>query len=185
MVSSGKRLTNQLPGRSPASSPDRLALSPAVIRQKNCNRFRGCLGERPAVLFFLITVARFAIETSRSIPVLAKLKERIQQWKKWSGRPDLNRGPHAPQACALPGCATPRPPRPGISAAYILLNGITCLRAASRNCAAHHASPAATCDLGARRAILPWRVPNVRSPRARRPRHFQAAPAGGASPLRS
>ena len=28
---------------------------------------------------------------------------------KWSGRPDLNRGPHAPQACALPGCATPRP----------------------------------------------------------------------------
>src|SRR6266403_5823573 len=30
------------------------------------------------------------------------------QKKKWSGRPDLNRGPHAPQACALPGCATPR-----------------------------------------------------------------------------
>src|SRR5437588_10763598 len=27
----------------------------------------------------------------------------------WSGRPDLNRRPHAPQACALPGCATPRP----------------------------------------------------------------------------
>ena len=26
----------------------------------------------------------------------------------WSGRPDLNRGPHAPQACALPDCATPR-----------------------------------------------------------------------------
>ena len=25
-----------------------------------------------------------------------------------SGRPDLNRRPHAPQACALPGCATPR-----------------------------------------------------------------------------
>jgi hypothetical protein len=30
------------------------------------------------------------------------------QEKKWSGRPDLNRRPHAPQACALPGCATPR-----------------------------------------------------------------------------
>ena len=28
--------------------------------------------------------------------------------EEWSGRPDLNRGPHAPQACALPGCATPR-----------------------------------------------------------------------------
>jgi hypothetical protein len=27
----------------------------------------------------------------------------------WSGWPDLNRRPHAPQACALPGCATPRP----------------------------------------------------------------------------
>ena len=28
--------------------------------------------------------------------------------KKWSGRVDLNHRPHAPQACALPGCATPR-----------------------------------------------------------------------------
>jgi hypothetical protein len=26
----------------------------------------------------------------------------------WSGRPDLNRGPPAPKAGALPGCATPR-----------------------------------------------------------------------------
>jgi nucleotidyltransferase substrate binding protein (TIGR01987 family) len=26
----------------------------------------------------------------------------------WSGRPDLNRRPLAPQASALPGCATPR-----------------------------------------------------------------------------
>ena len=26
----------------------------------------------------------------------------------WSGRVDLNHRPHAPQACALPGCATPR-----------------------------------------------------------------------------
>src|SRR5215213_7686679 len=25
-----------------------------------------------------------------------------------SGRPDLNRGPHRPERCALPGCATPR-----------------------------------------------------------------------------
>ena len=27
---------------------------------------------------------------------------------RWSGRPDLNRGPPAPKAGALPGCATPR-----------------------------------------------------------------------------
>ena len=26
----------------------------------------------------------------------------------WSGRSDLNRGPSAPKADALPGCATPR-----------------------------------------------------------------------------
>ena len=25
-----------------------------------------------------------------------------------SGRPDSNRGPHRPERCALPGCATPR-----------------------------------------------------------------------------
>lgn len=30
---------------------------------------------------------------------------------EWSGRADLNRRPHAPQACALPGCATSRPGR--------------------------------------------------------------------------
>jgi len=28
--------------------------------------------------------------------------------RNWSGRQDLNLRPHAPQACALPGCATPR-----------------------------------------------------------------------------
>ena len=26
----------------------------------------------------------------------------------WSGREDLNLRPHAPHACTLPGCATPR-----------------------------------------------------------------------------
>src|SRR5205085_11789291 len=31
---------------------------------------------------------------------------------KWSGRLDLNQRPHAPQACALPGCATSRLFRP-------------------------------------------------------------------------
>jgi hypothetical protein len=28
--------------------------------------------------------------------------------EEWSGRLDLNQRPHAPQACALPGCATSR-----------------------------------------------------------------------------
>src|SRR4051794_17056865 len=34
-----------------------------------------------------------------------------------SGRPDLNRGPHRPERCALPGCATPRR-APSIDRAY-------------------------------------------------------------------
>src|SRR5208337_4441939 len=68
---------------------------------KNCTRLRGCLGERSAVFFFLIAVARFAIETSRLNPVLGKLKERIQQWKNWSGRVDLNLRPPGPEPGAL------------------------------------------------------------------------------------
>src|ERR1700730_8935728 len=35
-----------------------------------------------------------------------KLKKTREMF--WSGRPDLNRGPPAPNAGALPGCATPR-----------------------------------------------------------------------------
>ncbi len=31
-----------------------------------------------------------------------------QAVSRQSGRPDLNRGPHRPERCALPGCATPR-----------------------------------------------------------------------------
>src|ERR1700749_3064384 len=34
------------------------------------------------------------------------LHKRLQRTS--SGRPDLNRGPHRPERCALPGCATPR-----------------------------------------------------------------------------
>jgi hypothetical protein len=37
----------------------------------------------------------------------ARLVPGVQE-KKWSGRLDLNQRPHAPQACALPGCATSR-----------------------------------------------------------------------------
>jgi hypothetical protein len=33
---------------------------------------------------------------------------RPSQTSNQSGRPDLNRGPHRPERCALPGCATPR-----------------------------------------------------------------------------
>jgi hypothetical protein len=32
----------------------------------------------------------------------------LLQKSQWSGRADLNRGPPAPKAGALPGCATPR-----------------------------------------------------------------------------
>ncbi len=34
----------------------------------------------------------------------------------WSGRRDSNSGPHPPQGCALPGCATSRKTAPSISA---------------------------------------------------------------------
>src|SRR5580698_3112159 len=37
------------------------------------------------------------------------LNSRKKGSQKWSGRLDLNQRPHAPQACALPGCATSRP----------------------------------------------------------------------------
>ena len=32
----------------------------------------------------------------------------LSQNKKWSGSRDSNPGPHAPKACALASCATPR-----------------------------------------------------------------------------
>jgi integrase len=35
-------------------------------------------------------------------------KPRVSRAFRSSGRPDLNRGPHRPERCALPGCATPR-----------------------------------------------------------------------------
>src|SRR6201987_1789937 len=41
-----------------------------------------------------------------------KLSSSLRGGKKWSGRLDLNQRPHAPQACALPGCATSRRPAP-------------------------------------------------------------------------
>src|SRR5271156_203181 len=41
----------------------------------------------------------------------SKLNEDRTPVQEWSGRLDLNQRPHAPQACALPGCATSRPLR--------------------------------------------------------------------------
>jgi hypothetical protein len=43
----------------------------------------------------------------------SRIAEHRSHWikrrkKVWSGRLDLNQRPHAPQACALPGCATSR-----------------------------------------------------------------------------
>lgn len=46
-----------------------------------------------------------------------KGRKRLSRIKSWSGRPDSNRGPLAPKASALPGCATPRQNRcqvPGV-----------------------------------------------------------------------
>ena len=39
-----------------------------------------------------------------------RINEFVQNGPKifWSGREDLNLRPHAPHACTLPGCATPR-----------------------------------------------------------------------------
>ena len=36
-------------------------------------------------------------------------RNEVNPAQKWSGRLDSNQRPHAPQACALPGCATSRP----------------------------------------------------------------------------
>src|SRR5215472_17799479 len=49
---------------------------------------------------------RIGDKSPRAELMLTPRKERIYRWSGW---PDLNRRPHAPQACALPGCATPRP----------------------------------------------------------------------------
>ena len=43
----------------------------------------------------------------RLIDEVNEVSENVDR-KKWSGRVDLNHRPHAPQACALPCCATPR-----------------------------------------------------------------------------
>ena len=43
----------------------------------------------------------------RSSPAATK-RPRVSGAFQKSGRPDLNRGPHRPERCALPGCATPR-----------------------------------------------------------------------------
>src|SRR3981189_2886373 len=70
---------------------------------------------------------------------------------EWSGRPDLNRGPHAPQACALPGCATPRlvilrEKSEGRLTATRLNKAITCVREGSRKRGENRANPKAFCD---------------------------------------
>ena len=36
------------------------------------------------------------------------LNTELRAFSIWSGRLDSNQRPHAPQACALPGCATSR-----------------------------------------------------------------------------
>ena len=47
--------------------------------------------------------------------ILRDRETKEEKNREWSGRLDLNQRPHAPQACALPGCATSRPNRPTTS----------------------------------------------------------------------
>ena len=51
---------------------------------------------------------RDGVRVDLSSEVIVPLRLRAERILNWSGWPDLNRRPHAPQACALPGCATPR-----------------------------------------------------------------------------
>ena len=72
-----------------AAAPDLSAVEGAPHRVSN----RGNLPPRLRVEFF----------------GLWEIWAKIPRNRKWSGRRDLNSGPFAPQANALPGCATPRP----------------------------------------------------------------------------
>src|ERR1700689_2012283 len=71
-----------------------------------------------------------------------------------SGRPDLNRGPHRPERCALPGCATPRIdpsiPQPSGAAPGALLRGAYLER-----------TPEATDGMGARSECATAPAPEV------------------------
>jgi hypothetical protein len=71
---------------------------------------------RNAVLVSSSGISRSSEFTKTSLFLVARSevdKMRPRKWatgiEKWSGRLDLNQRPHAPQACALPGCATSRP----------------------------------------------------------------------------
>ena len=51
------------------------------------------------------------IDAEKLIPVYRNPFDRVAEGVEsgdWSGRPDLNRGPLAPHASTLPGCATSR-----------------------------------------------------------------------------
>jgi hypothetical protein len=87
----------------------RLLLSPA----RHCRGGGACLGrtaspaaaKRYEVGMRMRPLERQKPRRSRaSVPSGRYASQRGEQ----SGRPDLNRGPHRPERCALPGCATPR-----------------------------------------------------------------------------
>jgi hypothetical protein len=77
-------------------SPDLAAKRPVGMIGRICRDFSSRLGwtRRRHV-----SSAVHGALQSRASPAFAGLL---------SGRPDLNRGPHRPERCALPGCATPR-----------------------------------------------------------------------------
>ncbi len=96
---------------------------------------------------------------------------------RWSGRLDLNQRPHAPQACALPGCATSRPDRRHIALQWAAKERITRVREGSRRRAVLH---------GDRAGIFDARVTQERASRElpqRAPLRGVASPRAPAAPL--
>jgi hypothetical protein len=89
-------------------SPDRPRRTPPAL-QRPCNAFRpplqrvcnGEASEHPR------THPKPALPGPAFSGLFAPVRGPSRRMDQ-SGRPDLNRGPHRPERCALPGCATPR-----------------------------------------------------------------------------
>src|SRR2546430_14763474 len=78
--------------------------SPTVTTNAGSNRVTQTVSLRPATEAFQRQTQTNSLRYIEKGPPI----EVIGGPAKWSGRRDLNSGPHAPQACALPGCATSR-----------------------------------------------------------------------------
>jgi site-specific DNA recombinase len=96
-----------------ASNGDRLLDAKRILELANKAYFL-YLTRKPAEQARLLRMVLLncAIDGASLYPTYRKPFDLIFQRAKneeWSGRLDLNQRPHAPQACALPGCATSRP----------------------------------------------------------------------------